>query len=123
MSSSKRKWTRNPSKRSYGPVNPSVLRNEVLKSPSWTFTKNLEKLGGIDKLASNFGVCWKCWIRITGEAQLEDWRKEPYSTMKEHIDICPLCGYDHWRGRVWFPKRYLMAIEIGNPSRRDRKLT
>lgn len=116
-----RKWSRNPSKR-LAKTDDRMLKGIAFKAPTFTYKKNLQKLGGIDGLSPDFGVCWQCWIRITGQG-LEDWRREPFSQANEHEERCPLCGYEHWKGRIWFPKQYLMATEIGNPSRRDGKLT
>lgn len=116
---SKRKWSPNPSKK-HLPTDDRVLKNLAFKAPSYKYRRNLLKMGGIDNLPVDYGCCWICWIRITGEG-LNDWRVEPFSEMKEHPDICPLCEQEHWRGRIWYPKRYLMYSEIGNPSRRDNK--
>lgn len=117
----KRSWSRNPSKRE-GKTDDRMLKQIAFRAPSYIYRKNLLKIGGIEGMSLDFGVCWQCFIRITGQG-LSNWRKEPYSEMREHREICPLCGYDHWRGRIWYPKRYIMAVEIGNPSRRDSKLT
>lgn len=57
-----------------------------------------------------------CWIDLTFE-MLEKWRIEPYSEMKEHEKFCPLCGYPHWKGRIWYPFRFIRGY-IGNPSSR-----
>jgi replicative DNA helicase Mcm len=64
--------------------------------------------------------CWSsnCWVRITGEG-LNSWRKEPFSENRTHTSICPLCIQEKWSGRVWYPKRFVIYTEIGNPSRRD----
>lgn len=69
-----------------------------------------------DKLPIDIGTCWMCWIDLTGEG-LNDWRKEPYSEMKGHDPECPLCGYHHWKGRIWYPLKYKQNW-IGNPSSR-----
>ena len=69
-----------------------------------------------DKYSIELGVCWMCWMDLTSEI-LEKWRKLPYSEVKEHEDICPLCGYSRWKGRVWYPFRFLRGY-IGNPSSR-----
>lgn len=69
-----------------------------------------------DQFDTEMGVCWMCWMDLTGESLIE-WRKEPYSSVTLHEKECPLCGYDHWKGRVWYPFRYLRGY-IGNPSSR-----
>lgn len=69
-----------------------------------------------DLYSIDFGVCWQCWLDLSGK-MLDGWRREPYSEMKTHSKVCPLCGYDHWVGRVWFPFRFLRGY-IGNPSSR-----
>lgn len=60
--------------------------------------------------------CWMCWMDLTGN-MLENWRKEPYSEVKTHSKKCPICGYPHWKGRVWYAFRFLRGY-IGNPSSR-----
>jgi hypothetical protein len=95
-----------------------VLKSLAFKAPRFHYLRNLEKIGGLEKMSVDFGVCWMCWIRITGEG-LNKWRREPYSENRAHQSNCPLCTQDKWSGRVWYPKRYLMYTEIGNPSRRD----
>lgn len=69
-----------------------------------------------DKYSIDLGVCWMCWMDLTGEP-LEKWRREPFSFTKSHDKICPLCGYMHWKGRIWFPFRFIRGY-IGNPSSR-----
>jgi hypothetical protein len=95
-----------------------VLKSIALRQPRFHFLRNLEKVGGLDGMSLDFGVCWMCWVRITGEG-LNDWRKEPFSENRNHNSICPLCIQEKWSGRVWYPKRFVMYTEIGNPSRRD----
>jgi len=119
MSSNKR-WSPNPSRKRQ-PSDDNVLKKIAWESPSYKYRKNLLKIGGIEGMDSDFGVCWRCWIRITGQG-LNNWRKEPFSITRPHEEVCPLCTYDRWKGRIWYPKRYIMAIEIGNPSRRDNKM-
>ena len=114
-----RKWNPNPSKRPKQ-VDDRVLKNIAFKAPSFKYRQNLLKMGGIENLPYDFGCCWVCWIRITGEG-LNEWRYPPFSEMKPHPEVCPLCGQEKWRGRIWYPKRYLVYAEIGNPSRRDNK--
>jgi len=67
----------------------------------------------------NFPTCWMCWMTLTGQG-LSEWRAEPYSDNEHHVSICPLCGYDGWIGRRWFPFLFLRRQEIGNPSSRYR---
>lgn len=71
-----------------------------------------------DQFDTNMGVCWMCWMDITQKG-LEEWRREPYSVADTlHDRICPLCGYSSWKGRVWYPFRFLRGY-IGNPSARN----
>lgn len=65
----------------------------------------------------DLGTCWMCWVDLTGE-WLDKWRYEPFSEVALHKEICPLCGYNHWKGRIWYPFRYKKNY-IGNPSERD----
>jgi len=117
MSQQRRQWTPNPSKR-FHRTDDRMAKKIAFESPSYTYRKNLTKIGGIDGMSMDFGVCWQCWIRITGQG-INNWRKEPFSENRQHEETCPLCGYEHWQGRVWYPKRFIIACEIGNPSRRD----
>jgi hypothetical protein len=113
----KKKWNPNY-RRNSPPTDDKVLKNIASKQPKFHYLRNLEKVGGLDGMNPDFGVCWMCWIRITGEG-LNTWRREPYSEHKTHSSICPLCLQEQWSGRVWYPKRFLIYTEIGNPSRRD----
>lgn len=115
--SQRKKWSPNPSKIP-AKVDDSVLKRLAREEGSYKFRRKLLEIGGIDNLPLDFGVCWACWIRITGEG-LNNWRVPPYSVAKPHEEVCPLCGRTNWRGRVWYPKRYLIDKEVGNPSRRE----
>lgn len=64
----------------------------------------------------DLGVCWMCWEDLTGRP-LGRYRRTPYSEVKEHPEVCPLCNYSHWKGRVWYPFKFLRGY-IGNPSSR-----
>lgn len=70
------------------------------------------------------GTCWLCWMRLTGQ-ELASWRREPYYERgMKHKEECPVCGYNHWIGAVWYPFRYLQEkgkIILGNPSFRREK--
>lgn len=68
-------------------------------------------------LTDEYGTCWGCFMSITKQ-DIDNWR-EDYSEKKEHPNTCPLCGYEHWKGRVWYPFKFIRDMEIGNPSRRD----
>jgi len=65
-------------------------------------------------------TCWLCWIRLTGNLALEEWRRFPfYARGISHEKTCPVCGYSRWSGAVWYPFRYLALRRIGiigNPS-------
>jgi len=69
-----------------------------------------------DRESIDLGVCWMCWMDLT-EEPLEKWRREPYSFVIPHDQVCPLCGYMHWKGRIWYPFRFIRGY-IGNPSSR-----
>ena len=65
-------------------------------------------------------TCWLCWVRLTGEFTLQEWRKFPYYARRvSHPRTCPVCGYTRWDGAVWYPFRYLVLRRVGivgNPS-------
>jgi len=69
-----------------------------------------------DKFPTDLGVCWMCWIDLTGE-MLQEWRTLPFSEVEFHDATCPLCGYSSWKGRIWYPFRFIRGY-IGNPSSR-----
>ena len=73
----------------------------------------------LKEFKDEFGTCWQCWMDLTGKG-LDDWR-EKYSEAKDHPKECSLCGYDHWKGRVWYPFKFLRNEGVSNPSRRDSK--
>lgn len=101
-------------------VDDDLLKRIAHKSPQYWFRKNLQKWGGIEGLPEDLGVCWICWVLITNQG-LKEWRKPPFSEIKRHPSVCPLCNYDRWSGRIWYPKRYVLLTQVGNPSRRDNK--
>jgi len=70
-----------------------------------------------DLLNPDEPLCWMCWLDITGQ-NLRDFRRKPYSEIIPHKKICPLCGYSSWKGRAWYPLRYLIDYK-GNPSSRN----
>jgi len=80
--------------------------------------KKLEQLGGWEGMPPDMGVCWMCWIELTNE-DLNDWR-DKYAKIEydDKVKTCPLCGYDQWRGAIWYPQKYLMDTEE-NPSYRN----
>lgn len=110
----------NPSNRKFGSIETST---EVLKAakdklrPYRKMTTVLDAKKNPDKYSMDMGTCWMCWVEITGE-WLESYRYEPFSQNKHHEEVCPLCGYSHWKGRIWFPFRFKRHY-IGNPSARD----
>lgn len=81
-------------------------------------TETVNKAGrSIHKYSDDYGTCWMCWIQLTDEELIMD---PSYSDNEKHMSLCPLCGYEHWIGRRWFPFRYLKWGVIGNPSSRIR---
>lgn len=72
-----------------------------------------------ERYSTEQGTCWLCWTRLTHES-LAKWRKSPYYCHEQTTpQICPVCGYDHWIGSVWYPFKYLRdtgKILMGNPS-------
>lgn len=94
-----------------------VLREAKLKNRELRRMKNVyHARKNPDKYSIELGVCWMCWLDLTSE-MLEKWRIEPFSEMRSHEKVCPLCGYPHWKGRIWYPFRYIRGY-IGNPSSR-----
>jgi len=66
----------------------------------------------------DLGVCWMCWLEIT-KLPFEPFRDSEFCSDEKHDEECPLCGYTHWSGKVWYPFKYLWVKEIGNPSKKD----
>ena len=101
----------------------SVPNKTVRKKKLRDLLKSLNvKEGSLLKnapLPEDFGTCWACFMDIT-KCQLDEYR-EKYSAKIEHEESCPLCGYDHWKGRVWYPFKLIRDMEIGNPSTRFPK--
>ena len=92
-----------------------IKQKRIAKENEFRRTKNIDKLGGINKLDCKLPLCWKCWISITGENLLD--YKDSYSDNVLHPTRCPLCFYNGWKGRRWYPKQYLNSA-MGNPSSR-----
>jgi len=111
----------NPSAIDFGErahVPPKVLREAKQAQRDKRKMINLVKAReDPDNYSVELGTCWMCWLDLTGEETLEKWRMEPFSEVKLHEKVCPLCGYPHWKGRVWYPFRYLRGY-LGNPSSR-----
>lgn len=116
-----KKNRKNPSSIDFGKYAP--IPNKVLKTAKDKnrFSRIMKRVWEAktfpDRFDTDFPTCWMCWNDLSGK-WLEDWRKEPFSEMKEHEEKCPLCGYPHWKGRVWYPFRFLRNYS-GNPSRRN----
>jgi hypothetical protein len=81
--------------------------------------KQLAEKYTLEKIPEDMEVCWGCFMDIT-KADIDEWRAI-YSEDKVHPATCPLCGYDHWKGRVWYPFKFLKDVKIGNPSERYPK--
>lgn len=104
--------------REYKPPTKEELKKAKQKNRQYRKMKYVMKAkNDPDSFDTELGVCWMCWMDITGQ-ELIKWRNYPYSEVKLHEEVCPLCGYDHWKGRIWFPFRYLRGY-IGNPSSRN----
>lgn len=97
-----------------------LLRSSMLPEASERRLKKIKSIG-LKSFKDNYGTCWQCFMGLTGEG-LDEWRGE-YSIREDHPEECPLCGYNHWKGRIWFPFKYLnnLSQNIENPSRRDSK--
>lgn len=111
---------KNPSSKEFARVTgPSLrkLREIMRKNRSKRRMQRVwEAKRNPDKFETDYETCWMCWCDLSGKGLVE-WRKEPFSELKDHSPICPLCFYPHWKGRVWYPFRYLRDY-IGNPSSR-----
>ena len=110
----------NPSSKSFGKITPSTRKElEEAKNKNRRL-RNMVRVYKVkrnsDGVATSLGTCWMCWLDITKEG-LGKYRTEPFSLMTNHKEICPLCGYKRWRGRIWYPFRFVRGY-IGNPSSR-----
>lgn len=114
------KKRKNPSSKVFGKVQnvPTVILEKAMKrnKPFRKMKRVKDAIKNPDKWPIDYGTCWQCWRDISGK-WLSEWRKEPYSEMKKHDEVCPLCFYSHWKGRVWYPFRYLRGFKF-NPSKR-----
>jgi len=111
----------NPSSTQFGRIKPVPLgtlrRAKKEKRALRNFKRVRDAKINPDKYPIEMGVCWMCWDDLTGQ-DIQKWRKLPFSTVETHDETCPLCGYSRWKGRVWYPFKFLRNY-IGNPSSRD----
>ena len=97
---------------------PKMLRQAKQGNREKRILKRVfEAKENLDKFPIDFETCWMCWMDLTGE-DLEKWRRLPYSKVGLHEEVCPLCAYPNWKGRIWYPFRFIRGY-IGNPSARD----
>lgn len=74
-----------------------------------------------DKYSPEQGTCWLCFVRLTGEYNLERWRIEPFFERKTHPSICPVCGYNRWKGGIWYPFKLLLLRRMPNPAKLEER--
>ena len=111
----------NPSSLKYGEAR--VANHETLLKIK-SRNRELRILGRVnrfkansDKLSISQGTCWMCWMDLTNKP-LNEFRMNPFSDNNLKHDLkCPICGYPSWKGRIWYPFRYLRGW-VGNPSSR-----
>lgn len=84
---------------------------------NWVFVDEIKPK--VSKFPDEYATCWMCWIQLTKQG-LEEWRDGIYSDLGKHSEVCDLCGYKNWKGRRWFPFKWLRWAELGNPSSRFR---